>query len=356
MTAAPALTTKVVRLERAGALSIGNEPVREPRAGEILVRMAVGGICGSDLHYFHDGGFGSVRVREPIILGHEMSGHVEKLGPGVDGPALGTLVAINPSRPCGNCRFCLLGQPIHCLDMHFLGSAMRMPHEQGGFRERMVVAAERCVPLGANVSAAEAACTEPLSVCLHALNQSGGVAGLRVLVGGSGPIGVLMVAALRHAGALEIVATDTEDHALAVAGRMGATRLVNVATASSALDADKRERGQFDVAFDCSGNQRAIATAIEVLKPRGMLVQVGLAGDATLPLSLLVSKEITLRGSQRFHPEFAWAAELISSGRLDVRPVISHTFELSDADEAFAIAGDRTRATKVQLNLSPSEA
>jgi L-idonate 5-dehydrogenase len=346
------LSSRVVRLERAHELRIETLPVPEPGPGQILLRMAVGGICGSDLHYYHDGGFGVVRVREPIILGHEMAGRVHALGPGVEGPVTGTLVAVNPSLPCEHCRFCLAGQPQHCLDMHFLGSAMRMPHEQGGFREWMVADARRCVPMGEHVSPGEAACTEPLSVCLHALNQAGPVAGKRVIVSGSGPIGVLVVAVARLAGAREIVATDIEDAALATAAKMGATRTVNMRSDPGGLDDEKRDKGQFDVAFECSGSQAAIAINIAVLRPRGTLVQVGIASEATLPLSQLVGKEIVLRGSQRFHPEFAWAAELISTRRIDVRPMITATYPLSDAVAAFELAGDRSRACKVQLALS----
>jgi L-idonate 5-dehydrogenase len=345
-------TSRVVRLECAHDLRIETLSLGNPSQGEALVRMGAGGICGSDLHYFHDGGFGTVRVKEPIILGHEIAGYVERLGPETEGPPPGTLVAINPSNPCGRCRFCLMGQPIHCLDMHFLGSAMRMPHEQGGFRERMIVAAARCVPMGEEVSVGEAACTEPLSVCLHAVSQAGSVTGKRVIVSGSGPIGVLMVAAVRQAGAKEIVATDIEDAALAIATKMGATRTVNVARDAAALESYKADRGQFDIAFDCSGNASAIATNIAVLMPRGILVQVGVAGEATLPLSLIVSKEIVMRGSQRFHAEFVRAAELIATRSLDVRPMITQTFDLADAAAGFALARDRSRACKVQLALS----
>lgn len=351
MTARPTSSSRVCLLERQHELKIESIAVPEPGPGEICVRVAAGGICGSDLHYYHHGGFGQVRVCEPIILGHEIAGHVESLGPGVDRPAPGTLVAVNPSHPCGHCRFCLAGEPQQCLEMRFLGSAMRMPHEQGGFRDRLVVAARQCVPMD-DVEPADAACVEPLSVCLHALRQAGSVSGKRVIVSGSGPIGVLAVAVANLAGAREIVATDIEDAALATARRMGATRTVNVARDAVALEPDKRDKGQFDIAFECSGNAAAIATNIAVLRPRGTLVQVGLSGEVVLPLSQLVAKEIAMTGSQRFHPEFAWAAELISTRRIDVRPMITAIFPLTDAVEAFTLASDRGRACKVQLSFA----
>jgi L-idonate 5-dehydrogenase len=345
-------TARVVRLYDKHDLHVETIDVPEPGPGEVRLRMAAGGICGSDLHYYHDGGFGAVRVREPIILGHEMAGHVESVGEGVTGLTLGTLVAVNPSLPCNACKFCLAGEPQHCLDMHFLGSAMRMPHEQGGFREWLLADARRCVPMRQGVTAGEAACTEPLSVCLHALNQAGPVAGKRVLVSGSGPIGVLAVAVARLAGAREIIATDVQDEALSVARAMGATRTVNVARDAAALEPEKADKGQIDAVFECSGSAAAIASDLAVLRPRGTMVQVGLAGEATVPLSTLVAKEIVWRGTQRFHPEFAWAAELISTRRIDVRPMISATYPIAEAEAAFQLASDRARACKVHLALS----
>jgi L-idonate 5-dehydrogenase len=345
-------STEVCRLYSPHDLRIETEPVAAPGPGEVLVSMAAGGICGSDLHYYHDGGFGQVRVREPIILGHEIAGHVAAIGEGVTGLEVGMLVAVSPSQPCGHCKFCLAGQPVHCLDMRFLGSAMRMPHEQGGFRGHMLVAAARCVPMGDAVTPGEAACTEPLSVCLHALRQAGDVAGRRVLVSGSGPIGVLAAACARLGGAREIVSTDIADAALETARRMGADRTINVAHDAGALEPLRADKGYFDIAFECSGSAAAIATNISVLKPRARMVQIGLTGEATIPLSLLVGKEIQHCGSQRFHEEFAFAAELIAGRRIDVRPMITATYPLKAAEAAFALASDRSRACKVQLALS----
>ncbi|MBI4924096.1 MAG: L-idonate 5-dehydrogenase [Devosia nanyangense] len=342
--------TLVCRLEAIHDLRIETQPVAEPGPGEVLVRMARGGICGSDLHYFHNGGFGAVRLRQPMILGHEISGYVEAVGPGVEGLRPGLLVAVNPSHPCGHCAACLGGEHQHCTDMRFLGSAARMPHIQGAFRERMVVGAAQCLVMPGDVTPAEAACAEPLAVCLHALAQAGSVAGKRVLVTGSGPIGVLAVAAARLDGAVEILATDVEDAALAVAARMGATRTLNVGQ-GSAGDASA-ERGRFDVAFECSGRQSALAFALDSLRPRGTLVQIGLSTEVTLPLSVLVTREIALKGTFRFNTEFDRAGQLIASRQIDVRPMITAAYPLADAVEAFRAASDRSRSCKVQLELT----
>ena len=345
------MRTRFARLYGERDLRIEEGPVPAPREGEVLLRMAAGGICGSDLHYYQDGGFGPVRVREPIIPGHEAAGYVETLGRGVSGVEVGALVSVNPSRPCGHCRFCKEGLPIHCLEMQFMGSAMRLPHAQGMFRDYLVVPAIQCHPAGKIVSAGEAACAEPLAVCLHAVTQAGDLSGKRVLVTGAGPIGALVVAAARHAGAAEIVVTDLMDAALERASAMGASSTINVMKNPAELTVYEKDKGQFDIAFECSAAAPAIRSAIATVKPRGLIVQVGVTGDTVVPLNALVGKELRWIGSQRFDREFSTAVDLISSRRIDVRPIISHTFPITQALAAFEQAGDRSTACKVQLTF-----
>lgn len=345
------MQTRVARLHGMRDLRVETLDTTAPGPGEVQLAMAAGGICGSDLHYYQDGGFGPVRVREPIISGHEASGYVEALGTGVSDLAIGQLVAINPSQPCGKCHYCGIDQPIHCLEMRFMGSAMRLPHENGMFRDRLVVPARQVHAFGTLTTPGEAACAEPLAVCLHAVAQAGDLSDKRVLVTGAGPIGLLTVAAARHAGAAEIVVTDLADAALSRAPAMGASHTINVATNPQGLEPYQADKGVFDVVFDCSAAAPALRSAFAVIKPRGLIVQVGVTGDITIPLNALVGKEITWRGSQRFHGEFADAVALISSRAIDVRPIISHTFPLEQAVEAFEQAGDRSVACKVQITF-----
>lgn len=346
------MQTRVCRLYGQNDIRIESEAVADPGMGEVLVAIAAGGICGSDLHYYHDGGFGPIRVCEPIILGHEASGQVVATGPGVTGLKPGDRVAINPSRPCGDCRWCRAGMTTHCLTMRFNGSALRFPHEQGLFRDRIVVDAAQCVPVGADTPFAAAACSEPLAVCLHARAMAGPVAGQRVLVTGAGPIGALCVAVSAEAGAAEIVVTDLEDTPLEVARRMGATRGINVARDAAALDDYAADKGHFDIAFECSAAAPAIRSAIAVMRPQGRIVQVGVAGDTPVPLNAIVGKELTLQGTQRFRQaEFAEAVACIATRRIDVAPIVTGSFALEDAVAAFAAAGDRRSSVKVQIDF-----
>lgn len=343
------MDTRICRLHAQGDIRIETEVVARPGPGEALIALAAGGICGSDLHYYQEGGFGPIIVKEPIILGHEAAGTVTDVGEGVTNVAPGTRVAINPSRPCGNCQYCRDGMPIHCLEMRFSGSAMRFPHEQGLFRDRMVVDAVQCVPVADATSFTEAACSEPLAVCLHARSNAGDLAGKKVLVTGAGPIGTLCAALAAEAGATEVVVTDLQDFTLGIAAKMGATRTINVADDPAALGAYAAGKGYFDVAFECSAAAPAIASAIQTLRPRGKLVQVGVSGERPVPINALVGKEITFQGTQRFDTEFAQAVEMISTRRLDVRPLVTGTYPLADAVRAFQTAGNRAAAVKVHI-------
>ena len=333
-------------------LRIEKVPVAEMAEDQVLVRIGAGGICGSDLHYYLDGGFGVVRVKQPIVLGHEVAGTVEAVGAKVSKVKPGDRIALNPSRPCGHCKFCQAGEQQHCLDMWFYGSAMRIPHSQGAFRERIVVGEFQCEPVGDAVSLGEAACCEPLSVALHAVQQAGSLTGKRVLVTGSGPIGALVIAAARYAGALEVVATDLHDAALKKATEMGATRTVNVSQAPGlGTEEFTAEKGYFDVAIECTGAGVVIKDVLPVLRPRGTLVQVGVTGEVPIPINAIVGKEIRLIGAFRFHTEYALAARLIKEGRINVKPIITATLPFDRAVEAFEMAADRRSQMKVQLTF-----
>ncbi len=342
---------KAVVIHSAKDLRVEDRDVEAAGPGQVDIAIEAGGICGSDLHYYHHGGFGTVRLREPMILGHEVAGRVVALGSGVSHLTVGDRVAVSPSRPCNACDYCLKGQQNHCLNMRFYGSAMPMPHIQGAFRQRLVADAYQCHKVNEGISINEAAFAEPFAVTLHAVSRAGSLQGKRVLVTGCGPIGVLSIIAARLHGAREVVATDVMDAVLEKAGVIGADRTINVASEPEALQAYTANKGYFDVHFEASGNERAVRSGLEVLKPRGVLVQLGLGGDISLPQNTIVAKEIDVKGTFRFHEEFGQAVDLINQKRVDFSPLLSEVYPVADAVKAFEVAGDRSRSMKVQLSF-----
>ncbi len=330
-------------------LRIDTVPETALAANEVRVRIGAGGICGSDLHYYHHGGFGTVRVKEPMTLGHEISGTLAAVGSDVEHLRIGQRVAVNPSRACGRCAYCHAGVHNQCLDMRFMGSAMRFPHMQGGFAESLTIDQRQAVPIPDDLSLAEAAMAEPLAVSLHAARQAGSLFGKRVLITGCGPIGALAVLVAKNAGAAELVVTDIATQPLEMAKRLGATLVVNAAKEPEALKPYAADKGQFDVLIEATGNETAIRSALELVRPGGTVVQLGLGGDVTLPMNLIVAKELTLKGTFRFDAEFELAVQLMARKIIDVRPVISAQIPFTEAVSAFELATDRNRAMKVQL-------
>ncbi|MGI9401413.1 MAG: L-idonate 5-dehydrogenase, partial [Rhizobiaceae bacterium] len=332
-------------------LRIEERDTTSPGPGEVLIKLATGGICGSDLHYYNDGGFGAVRLKQPMILGHEVSGFVSELGQGVECFKIGELVAVSPSRPCGKCQYCQQGMHNHCENMRFYGSAMPFPHIQGAFREFLVAKSEQCVKAD-GLTPGEAAMAEPLSVCLHATRRAGELMGKKILITGSGPIGTLCILAARAAGATEIVVTDLSNPALEYAKSIGADRVINVVEEPDGLKEYQQGKGYFDVLYECSGAAPALAAGINALRPRSVVMQLGLGGDMNVPVQTLTGKELDLRGSFRFHEEFPIAVKLMQLGSIDVKPLISHSIPLDGALKAFEIASDRNQSMKAQIQFA----
>ncbi len=338
----------VIRSARDLRVSDRAEP--SPGSGEVLVQLGAGGICGSDLHYFAEGGVGDFRVQEPLVLGHEGAGRIVETGPGVVGLKRGDRVAVNPNHPCGRCRYCQKGTRQLCQDVRYFGSAARVPHVQGLFAERFVAAAANCRPIPEALSDRAAACAEPISIALHAASHAGPLAGREVLVVGSGPIGVLVCAVAKLAGA-RVTITDLFDEPLAIARAMGAAETVNVKSESERMRDFEADRGAFEVAFEASGHPSGLASALACTGPGGTIVQVGMLprGDTPAPLNRVVAKGLRMVGTFRFDREYDEALELLVSGRIDVAPILTHDFAFADVTEAFATAADRRRAMKVTL-------
>jgi L-idonate 5-dehydrogenase len=348
------LTEEEMRVCRIyGAEDLRVETVSEPEVGpgEVLVKLGAGGICGSDMHYFQHGRVGSFVIREPLIPGHEISGTVTKVGPEVARVKEGDKIAINPSHPCGRCAACRAGRENLCSHMRFLGSASVFPHVQGMFRESFVMPERQCCPVSSAVSLGELAFAEPLSVALHAVNRGGDLLGKSILVTGAGPIGCLIVVAARLAGAASVTVADVVDRPLAQAKKVGADRCLRVDQMSGGPEVAAGVLREIDLAFEAAGSPAALGTCLASVVRGGRIVQVG-----TLPAegvhflaNQVMTREIDYVGTFRFGVEFDWAVRFLAEGRVDVKPLLSAQYPLTEAVAAFRAAADKTKSTKVQI-------
>ncbi|WED26752.1 alcohol dehydrogenase catalytic domain-containing protein [Vibrio sp. DW001] len=332
--------SKAIKVSGPKKLSIDEVMLDDSNDG-VLVKVTRGGICGSDIHYFNEGGIGDFKLLHPMTLGHEVIGvEVES----------GRRVAINPSKPCNKCKYCLDGISNQCVDMEFFGSAMRNPHVNGGFSEYVQVRADQLISYDENISDDVMAFAEPLAVAIHAVNQSGGVLGKKVLVTGCGPIGCLIIAACSAAGASEIVATDLSERCREIATVIGASSVYDAG--DEALNQYSENKGYFDVSFEASGAIPAIHHCIDVTKAYGNFVQVGMRpGMVEIPLTKILAKEIKFSGSFRFTSEFVTAVEWLEKGLIDPLPLLTKTFDYKEIIGAIELANDKNKAMKVQISF-----
>ena len=322
-------------------LSVEQLPHVEPKEGQVRLRLGAGGICGSDLHYYQHGRAGAFSIRAPFVPGHEASGVVEAIGPGVTRVRPGQKVAVNPAHPCGLCPACRAGRSNLCEKMVFLGSAAIFPHLPGLFREHFVVGESQLTAVDEDVGLGEIACAEPLSVGLHAVRRAGPLLGATVLVTGAGTIGCMSVIAARLAGAGRVLCSDPSDRAREMALTVGA---------DDAQPDTSAWQGQVDVAIEAAGHPAALAGYLSAVRRGARIVQVGtLPPELPFPANDIMTRELDYVGAFRADIEFDWAVQAIRSRRADVRPLISAQIPISESKAAFDLALDRSRSTKVQL-------
>ncbi|GGV71537.1 L-idonate 5-dehydrogenase [Streptomyces longisporoflavus] len=319
-----------------------------PGAGEVLLAVEWGGICGSDIAYWKKGASGTASLAHPLVLGHEFAGRIAALGDGVTGLDVGQAVTVHPARPVGDGVLPerIAGRTNLYPRVRYFGSAAFDPHTDGGFSEYRTVDAAQIRPLPAGVTTEQGAVAEPLAVALHAVGRVPELRGRTVLVNGCGPIGSLVVAAARYRGAGRVIAADLSSSSLAVARAMGADETRDL-SAGEVLPED------VEVVFEASGAPAALGPVLRATARGGTLVQVGnLPGTAVAAaLGDLVTREITWIGSYRFVEEIDDALRALGDG-LDVTPLITHRFPLERAGEALAVAADPTSgSSKVMLRL-----
>lgn len=328
-------------IDAAREAAVRDVPLPDPGADQVRIRVDYVGICGSDLHYYFEGANGAFVVREPLIPGHEVSGRIDHDPAGEW--AAGTPVTVHPAR-FGQPRPGIEDDPHLWPGGSYLGSASTWPHTQGAAAEYLVVERRMIRVLPEGLPIRRAALAEPLAVALHALGKAGSVEGQRVLVTGSGPIGLLAVAAAVAAGA-HVTATDVLPGPLARARDLGAAATVDVS--AEALPDDV-----FDVVLECSGVPRSISAALRAVRAAGTVVQVGMLPneDRSVNLAPFIAKEVRYLGTFRFSDEIDAAIALLAE-RPEIESAITHEFALGAAAEAFATARDSDGSGKVLFAL-----
>ncbi|WP_104082937.1 L-idonate 5-dehydrogenase [Cryobacterium sp. Y11] len=332
----------------AGDLRVDTVPVAVPTRSEVLVAVAYGGICGSDLHYWQHGAAGESVLRAPMRLGHEVVGTVITAAADGTGPAAGTRVAVHPATPgAGDGSPFPADRPNLSPGCTYLGSAARFPHTEGAFGSHVALPARMLRALPDGLSLRVAALVEPASVAWHAVSRGGTVAGRRVLVIGAGPIGSLIIAVLKRAGAVEIIAVDIHERPLEAALELGATQVLRATDAAAIASVNA------DVVFESSGSARGLASAVHGARRGGRVVMVGLlpSGEQPALISLAITRELELVGSFRFNDEIDDVMDALADGSLRVGPVVTHEFAAADALEAFAVGRDAAVSGKVLLRF-----
>lgn len=326
-----------------GPRQVQLQDIPEPELSDthsVILKTRIAGICGSDLHYFISDTVGGEKVPYPCIVGHECSAEVVKVGAEVQGFKPGDLVAVEPSISCGVCDQCLAGRFNTCRKIKFLGH----PGELNGcFAEYFVMPAKNLFHLPQGVSPEEAMLAEPLSIALHALNLAHLENSSKVGVLGTGPIGLLLIMLLKVNGFSSIFATDRSDARVKAALNAGASWAANVEQEDVVNEIMTRQPLGLEAVFEVSGDQEAIDQAVELVKPGGKIIQVGIPVPERIyyRISRLRRKEITIINVRRQNRCLEKALELIQQKKIHVSWLLTHQFKLEQAQEAFTTAADR---------------
>jgi len=327
-------------LHKIGDIRLEQKDVPEPGPEQVLLKMDSVGICGSDVHYWTHGAIGDFIVRAPMVLGHEAAGIVEKCGSNVTSLQVGDKVAIEPGVPCRLCNFCKTGVYNLCPDMQFCAT----PPVHGNLARYYVHAADFCYKLPPSVSLEEGALMEPLAVGVHACRRAGVSLGKRVLICGAGPIGLVNLLTAQAMGASDVVITDIMENRLEVARNMGATHVYKVGTGKTAEQMSAEVESLLggnkpDITIECSGVEASIRFGIFSTKSGGCLVLVGLGKpEVTMPIVNAAVREVDIRGIFRYANCYPTAIAMVATGKLDVKPLITHRFQLEETLQAFETA------------------
>jgi len=327
------------------------KPVPEIGPGDVLVEVKKTGICGSDVHYLVHGRIGDFLVEKPMVLGHESSGVVFKVGPNVKHLKPGMRVAMEPGATCRVCDACKSGRYELCPEIVFAAT----PPYDGTLGRYYKLPADLAYPLPDNLSLEDGAMMEPLSVAVHSVST---IAGLKtnqnVAIFGAGPVGLLCMAVAKALGARRVIAIDIAQHRLEFAKSYAATDVFLppkmdqgetriqyskrcAAEMKAKLNFDERGADAIDLVVDASGAETCIQTGLYIVKHGGTFVQVGMgSADVTIPVTYLLVKEVNFKGSFRYGPgDYPMAISLVAQGRVDLKPLVTHRYAFDEAVVAF---------------------
>lgn len=321
---------KSVRLHGMGDLQLHEEEVPVAGDGEKLIRVKSVGVCGSDLHWFGEGGIGDAKLERPLVLGHEFAGVTSD----------GQRVTVDPAIPCGHCEFCDHGHPNLCSHLIFAGHG----ETDGAMREWITWSERSLFPIPDSLSDDDGAMLEPLGIAIHSVDLGKLKAGMNVGVFGCGPIGLLIIQMARLSGASNIIATDKLPHRLEAAKALGANQVYFADNNSRLNQILAMTRGYgVDVALDAAGSPDAVNDAFAAVRPGGKVILVGIPSDdkTSFNASLARRKGLTIKLVRRMKHTYPRAIELVSKGLVDVSSIVTHRFPLEQAAEAFRTAQQR---------------
>jgi len=316
-----------------GKMEFEERDIPVPKDDEVLVKLEYVGICGSDLHYYESGAIGDYVVKPPFVLGHEPGGTVVEVGRNVKHLKVGDRVALEPGKTCGHCEFCKTGRYNLCPDVIFFAT----PPVDGVFQEYVAHEADLCFKLPENVSTLEGALIEPLAVGFHAAIQGDAHLGQKAVVMGAGCIGLVSMMALKARGVSEVYVVDVMDKRLDKAMELGATGVINGAKENVEERISQITDGKgVDLVIETAGTEITTRQAVSIAKKGSNIVLVGYSktGEMTLPMSLVLDKELTFKTVFRYRHIYPIAIEAVAAGKVNLKGIVTNIFDLDDVQNA----------------------
>jgi L-iditol 2-dehydrogenase len=318
---------------------------------DVKIKMLVLGICGSDIHYYTQGQIGSQKVKYPFTVGHEGAGVVTEVGKEVKRVKTGDIIAIEPAMPCWECDQCLSGRHHTCRKLRFLGCPGQA---EGCLMEYIVMPEDSCFPLLGKLTPDHGSISEPLAIGVYAVNKSGGVNGLNIGILGFGPIGMSVMLAAKVHGVKSVYVTDKIDPRLSIASKEGACYTGNPDKEDVETKIFEKNKLGLDIVFECCGKQEALDNAVNILKPGGKLVVIGIPEFERWSMNVETTRrrEISLQFIRRQVGCVEQTLEMMQNGKVNINRMVTHRFPFTKTKEAFDLVSDyKDGAMKVMIDF-----